>query len=186
MRCRDESYNKLFQVMEGCVNEITYKEIAKCKKLLVIAINNETRFKKSVEALLKENGDMDFVIVAQPAMADVLTKEYDKKFHVICWKGKYTLEVLDRVYESVSANDIDGFLFFSDQGIDLREMNVLSIAGSMQKKGNVRVFSDTIGHDLYEYEKVALYIQSMKLYQEINTFIDIYMTEKAKSMGEVR
>ena len=48
MRCRDESYNKLFQVMEGCVKETTYKEIAKCKKLLVIAINNETRFNKSV------------------------------------------------------------------------------------------------------------------------------------------
>ena len=144
----------------------------------MIAINNETRFNKSVKALLKENGDVDFVIVAQPAMADVLTKEYDKKYPVICWTGKYTLGVLDKVYECDVANGVDGFLFFSEQGINLRDMNFLSIAESLQSKGNVRVFSDTIGNDLYEYEKVALYIQSMKLYQEMNTFIDMYMTEK--------
>ena len=164
-------YDELCRIIESCVTETDYKSISECKSLLMIAVNEEVRLKRCVDSLLKERPGMQIVFIAQPSMVPVL-KQWYEACPSIAWKGKYTVEVLKGLGDEVRLSHPEGFFYFSEQPVNMRDENFMEIAALLQQQGDVRVFCSTIGEDLYEYHNIHLYCQGIRIYNEINKMID--------------
>ncbi len=176
MECREDSYKRIYQLIEGCVNKVTYREISQCKKILVVAINEETRFKNFLESLEKENPSIELIIVAQESMVERMISEYYEKYKILAWNGKYTLDVLEEVDERYRISDVEGFVFFTDLSINLRDMNFMNMAEVLQSRRVVNIYCSTVSGELFEYKNVSVYIQAIKVYQDINDLIDKYFS----------
>lgn len=175
MECRDYSYNNLMALIERCVVKTAYREIANCGKLVVIATNIETRFEKFIKDLQREKNDIELIIVAQPTMENILRDSYGGKYQIVGWKGRYTLDVLDKINKEGGLNHVNGFVFFSEQAVNLRDANFIDIAENLQTSNGVRVFSNIIGDEVYEYRNIDVYNRAMRIYQDVNILIDLSM-----------
>lgn len=51
----------------------------------------------------------------------------------------------------------------------------MQIAELLQSKGNVDIYSSTIGNDLYEYKNISLYRHALRLFVDINKTIDLFL-----------
>lgn len=172
---RVTGYDQLCQLIENCIDTVTYQNIAECRRLLMVALNEEARLKKCVDKLRKANGDIQILFIAQPAMEPVLKEWYGEKYPIIGWKGKYTLDIIPLLKEKTEMSLLDGFLYFTEQPINTRDKNFTQIVETMQTDVDIRIFSNTIGEDLYEYHHLALYNQAMKVYEDINQLLELAM-----------
>lgn len=164
-------YDILCKTIESCVIKTTYEKISDCECLIIVALNEEIRLKKCVDNLLKNKPGINIVFISQPAMEMVL-KEWYGEYPVIGWKGKYTLDIIPDLEKNVDLSLVKGFLYFTEQPINTRDMNFIQIAEKLQDTGNIRLFSNTIGEDLYEYHDLARYIQAVGDYERINQELD--------------
>ena len=167
------SYDELCQMIKQCITTITYQKISECSSLLIVAINEEARMKKCMDKLFANNPEIKPIFIAQPSMKTVLREWYGDQYQIIGWKGKYTLELVKLLQEKTELSLLGGFLYFTEQPINMRDENFTSIAEELQNIADIHVFSNTIGEDMYEYHNLALYNQAIKVYEEINRLIDV-------------
>ena len=173
-------YDSLCQLIEQCVTNTTYEEISNGKCLLIIAINEEVRMKKCMDRLLANQPEMKLTFIAQPSMEAVLEEWYGGRYQVVGWKGKYTLELVELLRNEIELSKLDGFLYFTEQPINLRDENFMGIGVRLQGIADIRVFSNTIGGDMYEYHDLGLYRQAIKVYEEVNRLIDVESGRRGK------
>lgn len=174
------TYDGLCEMIEGCVAPSSYEALKDRKKMLVIAISEEVRFQKSVQKIEACNPEIELIIVAQMKTAEVLEGIYQGKHKVVGWNGKYTTALIDRVKEGADPDGLDGFLFYTQHEVNLRDKNFMEIAECLQKETDIHVYSDTVGYELYEYRDLPLYSQGIKVYEEINRLIGLKLSRAAK------
>ncbi len=167
------TYDGLCGMIEECITQISYNEFQQRRKLLVIAISEEVRFQKSIQKIEECNPNIKLIIVAQMELKKVLDGIYNGRYQVIGWSGKYTVELVDKIKSEADISGIDGFLYFTQHPVNLRDKNMISIAQCLQKEEDIRVYSDTVGYELYEYRNLPLYRQGIKVYEEINHLISL-------------
>lgn len=180
MSGRELIYDSLLATIEGCVVPISYEVFQKRQKLLVIAISEEVRFQKSVQKMEEQNPEIELIIVAQTQTAEVLARIYQGKHRVVSWSGKYTLELVDKLKKEVDMRGLDGFLFYTQHQVNLRDKNFIEIARSLQEEMDIHIYSDTVGYELYEYHDLPLYSQGIRVYEEINRLIELKLSCAAK------
>lgn len=176
----DLTYDGLCRTIEGCVAPVPYETLKDRKKMFVIAISEEVRFQKSVQKIEACNPGIELIIVAQTKTAAVLAETYKGRHRVISWDGKYTTTLIDRVKEETDLDGLDGFLFYTQHEVNLRDMNFIRIAECLQKEADIHVYSDTVGYELYEYRDLLLYSQGIRVYEEINRLIRLKLSCAAK------
>lgn len=164
-------YDDLCGMIEECVVPVSYKVFKHRKKLLVIAISEEVRFQNSIKKILECNASIEIIIVAQAELKKVLDGIYGGRYQVIGWSGKYTVELIDKIKSEADISGIDGFLYFTQHSVNLRDNNFISIALELQREMDIQVYSDTVGYELYEYHDLPLYRQGIHVYEEINRLI---------------
>lgn len=167
------TYDGLCEMIEACVVPISYEALKDRKKMLVIAISEEVRFQKSVQKMVEQNPEIELIIVAQTQTAAVLEDIYQGKYKVVSWSGKYTTALIDRVKEEAGLDGLDGFTFYTQHEVNLRDKNFIEIASCLQEEKIVHVYSDSVGYELYEYHNLPLYSQGIKVYEDINRLIDL-------------
>ena len=176
-------YDVLLHNIRKCVQEISFRRFQHTKRLLVVAINDEGMNKKLLQNLTDANLDMEIIIVAQPKMAEVLRDSADEKIKVLEWHGRYTIEVVHYVENELSGIELDGFLFFGDQPINLRNHNLLDIANSLYNKPNFCICCVDFEGTLYEYRNIELYNLGIRIYKDMNQFIELSL-ETERHMEE--
>lgn len=164
-------YDELCRIIESCVVETDYKTVSSCKNLLMVAVNEERWLKRCVEGLLGQRPEMKITFIAQPIMEPILKKWYGQHT-VIEWKGKYTVNVVRALENNEQSSKPEGFFYFTEQPVNLRDENLMKIAEVLQESAGIRVFSSTIGDDLYEYHNISLYRRAISIYEETNQMID--------------
>lgn len=167
------TYDSLYSLTEACVIPVPYETLKERNKLLVIAINEEVRFQKSVQKIEECNPNIELIIAAQMELKKVLDGIYNGRYPVVGWSGKYTVELVDKIKSETDISGTDGFLYFTQHPVNLRDKNMISIAQRLQKEADIRVYSDTVGYELYEYHNLPLYRQGIKVYEEINHLISL-------------
>lgn len=174
------TYDNLCKMIQACIVPVSYEALKNRKKLLVIAISEEVRFQRSVQKIEACNPGIELVIVAQMKTAAVLEGIYQGNHKVVSWNGKYTTALIDRVKEEVDMDGMDGFLFYTQHEVNLRDMNFIHIAECLQEEMDIHVYSDTVGYELYEYRDLPLYSQGIKVYEEINRLIALKLSCASK------
>lgn len=164
-------YDELCKIMESCVIDTTYGEVSGCGSIIIVALNEEIRLKRCVDSLQENGSEINIIFIAQPAMEPVL-KDWYGQYPVIGWKGKYTIDVVAELKKNLDLSLVKGFLYFTEQPINTRDMNFIWIAEKLQEMGDIRLFSNTIGEDLYEYQSIAQYSQAMREYERRNQELD--------------
>ncbi|MDE7331788.1 MAG: hypothetical protein K2O16_06025 [Lachnospiraceae bacterium] len=167
------TYDGLCSMIEECLTPVSYEVFQQRRKLLVIAISEEVRFRKSVQKIEECNPNIELIIVAQMELKKVLDEIYNGRYQVVGWSGKYMVELVDKIKSEADISRTDGFLYFTQHPVNLRDKNMISIAKRLQKEADIRVYSDTVGYELYEYHNLSLYSQGIKVYEEINRFISL-------------
>ncbi len=177
------TYDGLCEMIGRCVVPVPYEILKDRKKMLVVAISEEVRFQKSVQKIVECNPEIELIIVAQAELKKVLDGIYDGRYQVIGWKGKYTVELINRIKAEADISGIDSFLYYTQHPINLRDNNFISIALNLQKEMDICVYSDTVGYELYEYHNLPLYSQGIKVYEEINRLIGFKYSDAAEENG---
>lgn len=171
------TYDGLCGMIEECLTPVSYEVFQYRRKLLVIAISEEVRFQKSVQKIEECNPDIELIIVAQMGLKNVLDGIYNGRYPVVGWSGKYTVELIDKIKSEADISGTDGFLYFTQHPVNLRDKNMISIAQRLQKELDIRVYSDTVGYELYEYHNLPLYSQGIRVYEEINCLISLQLRD---------
>lgn len=169
-------YDSLCKMIEACVVPVSYETLRDRKKMLVVAISEEVRFQKSVQKIETCNPEIELIIVAQTGLKKVLDGIYGGKYRIVGWSGNYTEELIDKVKNEADIGGIDGFLYFTQHPVNLRDMNFIRIAECLQKESDIHVYSDTVGYELYEYHDLLLYSQGIRVYEEINRLIELKLS----------
>lgn len=167
------TYDGLCGMIEACAIPVSYKALKDRKKMLVIAISEEVRFQKSVQRIEEYSPGIELIIVAQTGLKSVLDGIYGGKYRIVGWSGKYTVELIDEIRNETDISGIDGFLYFTQHPVNLRDKNMTDIAQCLLKEADIHVYSDTVGYELYEYQNLPLYRQGIKVYEEINRLIGL-------------
>lgn len=183
MEREELTYDGLCRMIDACVVPVSYEVMRDRKKMLVIAISEEVRFQKSVQKMEEQNPGIELIIVAQTGLKKVLDGIYGEKYKIVGWSGKYTEELIDKVKNEADIGGIDGFFYFTQHPVNLRDMNFIHIAECLQKEADIHVYSDTVGYELYEYHDIPLYIQGIKVYEDINRLIDLKFICAAEEDG---
>lgn len=170
------TYDGLCKMIGECVVPVSYAALRDRKKLLVIAISEEVRFQKSVQKMEEQNSGIEIIIVAQAQTAAALEGIYQGKYKVVSWSGKYTTDLIDRVKAEADLDGLDGFLFYTQHEVNLRDKNFIEIARCLQGNRDIHVYSDVVGYELYEYRNLPLYSQSIRVYEEINRLIGLKLS----------
>lgn len=172
---KNMSYDEFYALIEQCVHRVDYKAFAAMNKIMVVVINEEKRFLKYINHVTVINPKIEFVLVTQPSMKNLVAQKFSEQHQIIDWQGKYTVGLVDAVGSVTGINSLDGFLFFSEQEMNMRDNNFMQIAERMHEQGNVglRVFGNTIGDEIFEYRNIGFYNQAVKVYKEMNQLIEI-------------
>lgn len=178
---RGLGYDDLCGMIEKCAVPVSYEVFKHRKKLLVIAISEEVRLQNSIKKVLEYNSSIELIIVAQMGLKKVLDGIYGDRYQVIGWSGKYTTDLIDKVKNEADISGIDGFLYFTQHPVNLRDNNFINIALELQKAKDIHVYSDTVGYELYEYHNLPLYSQGINVYTEINRLI--HLAYESKEVG---
>lgn len=174
------TYDSLCKMIEACVFPVPYEILKDRKKLLVIAISEEVRFQKSIQKIEECNPDIAMIIVAQTELKKVLDGIYGGRYQVVGWSGKYTTALIDKIKAESDISGIDGFLYYTQHPVNLRDNNFICIAQELQRETDVHVYSDTVGYELYEYHNLPLYSQGIKVYEEINRLVGLQFLAAAE------
>lgn len=177
------SYDQLFGIIDGCVKRISYQQMQHNKNMIVVSVIEETRFQKFIEGLTERNPHISLTIIAQDYMENAFRDTYGDRYRVVGWKGRYTTDIINKLSGEMDITSIDGFAFFTDLPINLRDNNFMQIAELIQNMGNVNIYSSTIGNDLYEYRNISLYRQALRLFVEINKTIDLFLNKDEQGGG---
>lgn len=171
------NYDKICALIGQCVNSIDYTVFADMSKVIIIVINEEKRFLKCIDQIITINPKIELVLVVQPSMKGFLKQKYSELYQVIEWVGKYTLGLIDVLVKEIRLKDVDSFLFFSEQSINMRDQNFMQIAEQIigKENSNLRVFGNTIGDEIFEYKNIRLFNQAIKVYEEMNQLIEIML-----------
>lgn len=167
-------YDELLKIIKSCVREISFQRLSDRKRMLIIAINEEGLMKDLLQNLLDGNPNMEMIFIAQPRMVKILQEITDGKALVLAWQGAYTMKVADYVKEKLCGLDLDGFLFFSNQSVDLRSNNLIGIAEALSNRPDFIICGVDVVGTLYEYQNIELYNRGIKLYEDANLFLDLY------------
>ncbi len=171
------TYDGLCGMIGKCLAPVSYEVFQQRRKLLVIAISEEVRFQKSIQKIEECNPNIELIIVAQMELKKVLDGIYNDRYQVVGWNGKYTVELVDRVKSEADISGTDGFLYFTQHPVNLRDKNMINIAQRLQKEADIQVYSDVVGYELYEYHNLPLYSQGIKVYEEINHLISLQLMD---------
>ena len=110
-------------------------------------------------------------------MENAFRDTYGDRYRVVGWKGRYTTDIINKLSEEIDIASIDGFAFFTDLPINLRDNNFMQIAELLKNTGSINIYSSTIGNDLYEYRNISLYRQALRLFVDINKTIDLFLNK---------
>ena len=167
-------YDKLLLNIRNCIKEIPYEQFRDIKKLVIIATNEEGQLTKLIRTLCKINPDMEILFIAQPKMAKILPEFINDKMSIYEWQGLYTMQMADYIISNINGSKLDGFLYFCDQPINLRNNNLMNIAENLWNKLNIRVFSVNMEEEaFFEYHNIEMYNCGVGLYEKANRFIDL-------------
>ena len=166
-------YDELLKSIKGCVRAVPFQKLADCKHIIAIAVNEEGIIKEFLCRIFALSDTIEIVFIAQPKAAKILRTITDKNIYVVEWQGTYTNEVTEVVNNQLGASEWDGFLYFCDQPINLRNMNILNIAEAFKVRKDYSIYGVDIEGTLYEYQNIALYNRGIHLYEEVNTFISM-------------
>ncbi|MGN0340403.1 MAG: hypothetical protein ACI4D0_07870 [Lachnospira sp.] len=153
-----------------CINE---DEIHSMKRFVIIGSNREEEIKKFVNIVHTKNPDVQIVVLMQEGMYSKLYNIHDDEKIILC-NEKYSVKDADRILKEIRQEKIDGFFFVGRNKDDLGNLNILEIADYIQKynNNNLYVYGVDFNGDVYMYKDIAMYIKGLKLYNDINDFID--------------
>lgn len=166
-------YDELLKSIKGCVKAVPFQKLADCKRIAAIAVNEEGIIKEFLHRLFAISETIEIAFIAQPKMAEILRTITSKNVYVVEWQGTYTNEVTEAVRNQLGVSEWDGFLYFCDQPINLRNMNILNLAEAFKVRKDYSIYGIDIEGTLYEYQNIILYNRGIHLYEEVNTFVSM-------------
>lgn len=173
-------YDDLLKSIKDCVREISFEQLKDCKRLLIVAVNEEGIIKTLLQSLFDANFNIEIAFVAQSRMIKTLREITTEETQIIEWQGAYTDQLVDYVKSRLENFEPDGFLHFCNQPVDLRNNNLLNIAQAFKNKPDFGIYSMDGEGMLYKYRNIALYNRGIHLYEEINAYIDLCLNAEAK------
>lgn len=165
-------YDKLLKIIKRCVIETSYERLKHLKCLVIIAINDEGMNRRFMQELRNVNFEVEIIFVMQPGLFNNMKDIVDEKTRIIEWKGAYTSETASYIKNNLYNLEPDGFAFFGDQPINLRNRNLIDIAEIISQKTDFHIFSVDFEGNLYEYRNITVFNQGLHLYAETNLFIE--------------
>lgn len=166
-------YDELLKSIKSCVKTVPFQRLADCKHIAAIAVNEEGIIREFLCRLFALSDAIEIVFIAQPKVAEILRTITDKNVYVVEWQGMYTNEVIGAIKDQLGDLEWDGFLYFCDQPVNLRNMNILNLAEAFKSGKNYSIYGIDIEGALHEYQNIELYNRGIHLYEEINTFISM-------------
>lgn len=177
MKLNKEFYEDLCSTLESCVQMVSYRELRKCRNMIVIGTNVKNKFSRFYEYLLNENPTINLFFVCQKQMIEYMTGLVGTNNNFFEWNGKYSLETLNMLKDKINLNEIDSFLYFSTEPLNLKDINIIQIANELEKQNNIRVYCVDNAKELYLCKKLDLCNIGLILYEQINSYIEIKLKQ---------
>lgn len=169
----DNFFEYLQSKIANCVKEINANDMYKCKCVLVFGSNLYQIIQNYIIELKKHSENVKVILVAQPQMCKPLKDILSEEDIIIEWNDKYSIEILNELENFVDLTQIDNIVYYTQSPIDLSDLNILEIADRIKSKSNdLKVYSFDRSMSAYGYCNLKFYIRGLKLYNEINEFID--------------
>lgn len=147
-----------------------YFDMKELNNMLIISVIEETRFKTFIEGLLECNPRISLSVVVQDYVYDGFYADFGARCKIIPWHGPYGLSLIDDVLDG-QHEEFDSFAFFSDFAVNLRDINLLTIADKLNDIQHINLYNCTIGNDIYTYRNIKKYIRILCCYEEINKLV---------------
>lgn len=173
MKLNKGFYEDLCATLEACVEIVNYQDLRKCRNMIIVGTNVKTKFCRFYEHLQEENPAINLNFVCQKQMINYITTLIGTHNKLVEWNGNYSLDTLGMLEKKINLNEIDSFLYFSTEPLNLKDINIMQIADKLEKQYNTRIYCVDHAMELYLCKNLDLCHTGLKLYELINNYIEL-------------
>jgi len=144
---------------------------------VVVFGSNSFELTKTTIAYVKEkNAAAEIILVLNSKMLVGFKETIKQVDAVITTDIGYTESIINDIEKTEKLNNIDGVLFYTQMDNDLGNINILEIVNKICNGASVYGLNREC--EVFSYENIKFYIKGLKLYQDINLFINESMNLK--------
>ena len=162
-------HNELYRIIDDQITPVGYEAFKGNKTVAVVAIDEELRFDRCIKAIVENEPDASFLIVAHARMYDYISRKNPDNTKVFCWKGRYDDGVADVIFDMSCGEKPDAFLYFSEQEMNRRDSNLIHVAEVLKcRNPKLETFCNSIGDELYRIDDPVVLNQAYKEYDDMS------------------
>lgn len=169
---KQDFFTYLQEKMRSCVQSIDKDGMEEQECVLVFGSNLVEIIQKYIESVKTKRPGIKIVLVAQEQMINGIKPALSADDVIVESIGKFSTAVLAEVESKVGLENIDSVVYYSQEPIDLADENILEIASVLNEKREVNIYSVDRSMDTYKYNNISFYLKGIRLYNQINEFID--------------
>lgn len=175
-----EIYFSSFKELHDNVIQISEKDLAYVDQsvVLVIASNEELVVKKLMDFRNNNIKKTKFIFVAQPRIEKVLDDIKLEDDMVVPWIGNYNIDLIDFLEHENLINIINTIVFFCIQSIDLRDVNILTIAAELQMRRKISVYGIDRDFDVFSYRSCKKILEVYSWFVKECNKIDVLFSKE--------
>jgi len=165
-------YDYICTKVNSSVKKTDLKQICRNKSILMFGSTITKAMNNFYETCCLGSCEICYV-VCQQQMQPLIEQWNKDKFKVIHWNGKYDDKLESYLTETINMKELEAFVYFSRQAVNARDVNILRISVNLQQKFNIKIYCVELFGDEYEIEDINAMYQGVKLYQDINNFLNL-------------
>ena len=166
-------YSLLVESIENLTIKIDRDDIGFMNCLIIIGANSSEKIERFINIAKSKNPNIKIIMLMQESMKQKLNCVHQNQISILCEK-KYCEHDAERILKEAENDKIDGFFFVGTNKDDMGNLNILEIADYIKRKNNggLYVYGTDVDGQIYVYRDISTYVKGLKLYNDINYFID--------------
>lgn len=171
--CKYNLYDYICGKIKNSIKQVSLEDICKHKKILLLSGNFGKVMDKFFEAAFHSGVETCYVVYRQQ-MYPLLEKwNVDKKIKLVKWEGNYNDELKQYLEQTLHLNEIEAVLYFSLQALNIRDINILEMIDGLTQCNKMETYCMERHGDEYRIEDINVMCKGLKIYQDINDFLDL-------------
>lgn len=167
----NEFYEYLIEKTMSCVHQVDKDEIKTMNCVLVFGSNAFELTKTTINYVKQKNPDARIILVIHSKMFDGLKDIIDSIDCVIKTDIGYTEKIIEDISQKYELCEIDGVMFYTQIENDLGNINILEIVSKINDR-DIVIYGLNKECEIFNYQNFRFYLKGLRLYKEINLFIN--------------
>lgn len=166
-------YDYICKKTKKTIRQVSLEDICKHKKILVLSGNFGKVMDKFFETAFRGNIEACYVVYRQQMYSLLEKWNADEKIKLVKWEGNYNDELKQYLEQTLNLNEIEAVLYFSLQVLNIRDINILEMIEGLTRCNKIETYCMERHGDEYRIEDINVMCKGLKIYQDINDFLDL-------------